>query len=232
MTTLEEIAGSRLPNAHGPETDYRRDTQQRRQNDDRARPDCRSAWPSLTVQPFKCGPDYIDPTYHTRAAGRPCRNLDAWMMPPECLPAFFHRAVADADMGLIEGVMGVFDGLGYDGETASQLKSPSCCGPRSCSLWMSASKLAGAAAVALGFQPFDEQLPLAGFILNRVGSDNHGKGIAGAITQATGLPVLGWLPRIDELDVAERHFRINSHHRTGPVGRPHSDCGRQRDEAP
>ncbi len=162
----------------------------------------------LKAQPFKCGPDYIDPTYHARAAGRPCRNLDTWMMPPECLAAFFERTTADADIGLIEGVMGVFDGLGYDGDTASTaqvaklLHAPVV-------LVMDVSKQArSAAAVALGFCHFDADLPLAGFILNRVGSDNHGKGIAGAIEQATGLPVLGWLPRIEKLQVAERHLGL------------------------
>jgi cobyrinic acid a,c-diamide synthase len=162
----------------------------------------------LRVQPFKCGPDYIDPTYHARAASRPCRNLDTWMMPPRSLPAFFERTSADADIGLIEGVMGVFDGLGYDADAASTaeiaklLQTPVV-------LVMDVSKQArSAAAVALGFRRFDEQLPLAGYILNRVGSDKHGQGIAWAIEQATGLPVLGWLPRVERLQVAERHLGL------------------------
>ena len=172
----------------------------------------------MCVQPFKCGPDYIDPTYHTRAAGRPCRNLDTWMMPPQSLPAFFLRTTADADFALIEGVMGVFDGLGYDSDAASTaqvvklLQTPVV-------LVMDVSKQArSAAAVALGFCRFDEQLPIAGFILNRVGSDSHGKGIAGAIEQATGLPVLGWLPRMEKLQLAERHLGLVPTHEPGNWG--------------
>jgi cobyrinic acid a,c-diamide synthase len=162
----------------------------------------------LTVQPFKVGPDYIDASHHTVAAGRPCRNLDTWMMSPESVRSLFAHASRAADIALIEGVMGIYDGAGYDVETGSTaevaklLQAPVI-------LVIDASKLArSAAALALGYQRFDPDLPLAGFIINRAGSAQHGAGVAGAIEKATGLPVFGWLPREERLQLPERHLGL------------------------
>src|SRR5215470_8628680 len=73
----------------------------------------------LVVQPFKVGPDYIDPGYHTLAAGRTCRNLDTWMLPPERVAALAAHAARAANLAIIEGVMGLYDGAGYEDETGS-----------------------------------------------------------------------------------------------------------------
>jgi cobyrinic acid a,c-diamide synthase len=162
----------------------------------------------MTVQPFKVGPDYIDPTYHALAAGQPCRNLDTWMLPPERVQSLFTHATADADVAIIEGVMGLYDGADYDGdigstaEVAKLLAAPVV-------VVLDASKMArSGGAVAVGYQRFDNGVPLAGFLVNRVAGDSHGRGVASAITKATGLPVLGWLPREEALHVPERHLGL------------------------
>ncbi len=149
----------------------------------------------LRVQPFKTGPDYIDPTYHTLAAGRPCRNLDTWMVPPERVRALFAHVSAGNDIAVVEGVMGIFDGFSYEREEGSTAQVAKLLAAPVV-LLIDAGKMArSAGALALGYQQFDPDLPLAGFIVNQVGSDSHGRGVATAIEQATGLPVLGWLPR-------------------------------------
>src|SRR5260370_26630755 len=118
----------------------------------------------LAVHPFKVGPDYIDPSYHALAAGRPCRNLDTWMLPPRRVRSLFSRAAETADLALIEGVMGLYAGSVYDDESGStaavakRLGAPVVLG-------LAAAKLARrAGAIALGYQRLDEGGSLAGVV--------------------------------------------------------------------
>lgn len=162
----------------------------------------------LRVQPFKAGPDYIDPTYHTLAAGQPGRNLDSWLVPHARLVAGFERATANADLAAIEGVMGLFDGLGYDGEVGSTAEIAKLLGAPVVVVLDVRAQARSAAATAVGFQRFDPAVRVVGFICNRVGSESHYLGVKGAIEAATGLPVLGGLPRVDELTIPERHLGL------------------------
>lgn len=162
----------------------------------------------MVVQPFKVGPDYIDPTYHSLTAGRPCRNLDTWMVPADRVRALFAHAARQADVSIVEGVMGLYDGLGYEEEAGSTAQVAKLT-QTPVILVLDAGKMArSAAALALGYRRFDPDLPLAGFIANRAGSESHGRGVATAIERATGLPVLGWLPRDPALDIPERHLGL------------------------
>lgn len=162
----------------------------------------------LAVQPFKCGPDYIDPSYHTLAAGRPCRNLDTWMLTPQQMTASFERACSGADIAVIEGVMGLFDGSSYEDEIGSSAHIAKLLGAPVL-LVLDIGKLArSAGALALGYQRFDPALRLAGFILNRAGSASHAEGCAAAIGAATGLPTPGWLPKGSQLHIPERHLGL------------------------
>src|SRR5260370_20581273 len=149
----------------------------------------------LIVQPFKCGPDYIDPSYHERAAGRPCRNLDAWMLDDAQLLQGFSRACRDADIAVIEGVMGLFDASNWHDERASTAQIAKLLRPPVLLVVDIAGAARSAAAVVLGCQHFDPDLRLRGVVLNFSGSEGHANGCAEAITAITGVPVLGWLPR-------------------------------------
>lgn len=162
----------------------------------------------LTVQPFKAGPDYIDPSYHTLASGRPCRNLDTWMLPPAAVTASFARGCREADLAVIEGVMGLFDGFGYDDETGSTAHLAKLLAAPVVLVLNIRSLARSAAALAQGFARFDPDLPLAGFILNHAGGAAHGEGVARAVTGATGLPCFGWLPRDERLHIPERHLGL------------------------
>lgn len=162
----------------------------------------------LRVQPFKAGPDYIDPTYHTLAAGRPCRNIDTWMVPPDRALSLYGRASQAADIAVIEGVMGVFDGYNYSDEEGSTAQIAKLVGAPVL-LVLDVGKMArSAGALAQGYAQFDPNLKLAGFILNRCGSESHYAGVKQAVENATGLPVLGWLPKNAELHIPERHLGL------------------------
>ncbi len=162
----------------------------------------------LIVQPFKCGPDYIDPGFHTLAAGRSCRNLDTRLIPEETILELFERASAGADIAVIEGVMGLFDGAGpFDerGSTAHLAKlllapvivSMDCRG-------MARS----AGAMALGYDRYDPELQVAGYIGNNLGSRRHYDLIAPAIESATRGIAFGYLPRNPDLTMPERHLGL------------------------
>jgi cobyrinic acid a,c-diamide synthase len=164
----------------------------------------------LTVQPFKVGPDFIDPLHHGRASGRQSRNLDGWMLRPESNRELFSRATADADAAVIEGVMGLFDGAearsdrGSSAEMAKLLGLPVV-------LVVDASAMArSAAALVHGFASFDPELKLAGVILNKVGSQGHADLIREAM--AGSIPILGALPRRPEITVPERHLGLHLPH--------------------
>jgi cobyrinic acid a,c-diamide synthase len=162
----------------------------------------------LQIQPFKAGPDYIDPTYHTLAAGRPCRNIDTWMVPPDRALALYVQAAQTTDIAVIEGVMGVFDGFSYTDEEGSTAQIAKLVGAPVLLVLDVAKMARSAGALALGYVRFDRDLPIAGFILNRCGSESHYLGVRLAVEQATSLPVVGWLPKNAELHIPERHLGL------------------------
>jgi cobyrinic acid a,c-diamide synthase len=166
----------------------------------------------LTVQPFKVGPDFIDPLHHQHASDRPARNLDGWMLDPDTNLQRFARATDDADVALIEGVMGLFDGSdgksdrGSTAEMAKLLGLPVL-------LVVDASAMArSAAALIHGYTSFDPDLRVAGVILNNVGGEVHAGMIRDAVAGA--VPIVGGLPRANDLVVPERHLGLHLPHET------------------
>ncbi|MBI5135975.1 MAG: cobyrinate a,c-diamide synthase [Nitrospirae bacterium] len=163
----------------------------------------------LKVAPFKAGPDYIDPGLHRLAAGRPSRNLDSWMMPWDTLAASFAHAAHGADVALLEGVMGLFDGAGDGtgrGSTASLAKGLGL----PVLLVVDASGMAGSvAAVVHGFATLDPDLRIAGVVLNRVAGASHLEHLADAI-RPTGVPLLGHLGRDADIAIPSRHLGLTT----------------------
>jgi len=160
------------------------------------------------VQPFKVGPDYIDSGYHTRAAGRASRNLDSFLLPHATLRAVFARAAARADVAVVEGVMGLFDGRSSADEEGSTAQVAKLIDAPVLVVIDVRAMARTAAALALGCVGMDPALRIAGFLLDRVGSDAHARSASEAIEAATGLPVLGALPRDDALALPERHLGL------------------------
>jgi len=161
----------------------------------------------LVVQPFKKGPDYIDPTWLTAAASRGCRNLDAVLMPEEALSVSFKRSCKGADVAIIEGAMGLYDGfdLGEQGSTAQLarlLHSPII-------MVVNTSRMTqSVAAMLTGYQHFQTDINIAGVILNNVSGSRHEQKLVTAIEKNCGIPVLGSVPRDDTILITERHLGL------------------------
>ena len=162
----------------------------------------------VVVRAAKAGPDYIDPAFHAAATGAPSVNLDSWAMPPALLDAMAAAAIDGADLFVIEGVMGLFDGAaaspgrrGATADLAAHFGLPVV-------LVLDVARQAqSAAAVVRGFAVHDPAVRIAGVILNRVASERHRALVADAIA-AVGIPVLGAVPREAALALPERHLGL------------------------
>jgi len=162
----------------------------------------------VRVAPFKVGPDYIDPSYHTLAAGRTCHNLDAWMLPPDRIASVLARHTRDADMALIEGVMGLFDGYSGSDDSGSTAHIARLTDTPVLVVLDARSMARTAAALVKGLHDFDPQVRVVGIILNRVGSPKHVQMLTAAIESEVGVPVVGYLGREATLHLPERHLGL------------------------
>jgi cobyrinic acid a,c-diamide synthase len=162
----------------------------------------------LAVRSAKAGPDYIDPAFHAAATGQPSVNLDSWAMPPDLVDALACEAARGADLLVIEGVMGLFDGLagppgrrGATADLAARLRLPVLL------VLDVAGQSQSAAAVAQGLAAHDPTVQVAGIVLNQVASERH-RALVSAAMGAIGMPVLGAIPRAAALALPERHLGL------------------------
>jgi cobyrinic acid a,c-diamide synthase len=163
----------------------------------------------LTVQAFKSGPDFLDTSHHSRLSGRPARNLDTWMLGAEANREVLRSAALGADAVIAEGMMGLFDGKGGTTEAGSSAEIAKLLRLPVVLVVDCAKSARSVAAVVLGFEHFDPDLPLAGVILNRVASERHFAMLREAITASCRTPVLGWLPRELAIAIPERHLGLH-----------------------
>jgi cobyrinic acid a,c-diamide synthase len=159
----------------------------------------------IAVQPFKVGPDFIDPGLHEIASGVASHNLDGWMLSRETNECLFASALVDQKVAVVEGVMGLFDGFDGKSERGSTAEM---------AVWLDLPVIfvvdahamgRSAAALVQGFRSFDPRVKFAGVIFNRVGSERHFRILADAVND---LPILGWLPADSSIEIPERHLGL------------------------
>jgi cobyrinic acid a,c-diamide synthase len=162
----------------------------------------------MKVQPFKVGLDYIDPSYHAMVTGRTSENLDGFLMPDPAITEAFQHSAEDADIAVIEGVRGLYEGLeslsdvGSTAQIAKILKCPVI-------LVVDAQSITrSTAAIVKGYKEFDRGVNIRGVILNKVGSDRHAEKAKMAIEKYTGVEVLGAIPRNKAMSLTMRHLGL------------------------
>jgi cobyrinic acid a,c-diamide synthase len=162
------------------------------------------------VQPFKVGPDFIDPLFHKKVCGRASRNLDGWLMDEETILSSFHRASKGADLCVVEGVMGLFDGYDPRSETGSTAEIAKWLGAPVILVVDARSMIRSAGALIRGFETFDPDLNVAGVIFNRVGSERHLQWLGETVKEYCQAECLGGIFRDSDLSIPERHLGLST----------------------
>ncbi|MGW6905519.1 cobyrinate a,c-diamide synthase [Streptomyces sp. NPDC054940] len=161
----------------------------------------------LAVSGHKVGPDYIDPGYHALATGRVGRNLDAYLCGPELVGPLFLHGARGCDIAVVEGVMGLYDGVAGQGELASTAHVAKLLRAPVVLVVDASSQSRSVAAVVHGFVSWDPEVRVGGVILNKVASDRHEELLREAL-ESTGVPVLGVLRRVARVDTPSRHLGL------------------------
>ncbi|WP_405815447.1 cobyrinate a,c-diamide synthase [Streptomyces sp. NBC_01390] len=161
----------------------------------------------LAVSPHKVGPDYIDPGYHSLATGRVGRNLDAYMCGPELVGPLFLHGARGCDIAVVEGVMGLYDGAAGEGELASTAQVAKLLRAPVVLVVDASSQARSVAALVHGFVSWDPDVRVGGVILNKVASDRHEEMLREAL-ESVGVPVLGVLRRVPQVEVPSRHLGL------------------------
>lgn len=162
------------------------------------------------VQPFKCGPDFLDTGHHTAICGRASRNLDTWMLPADANRAVFRDACRGANVAIVEGMMGLFDGKAGDTDEGSAAEIAKLLDLPVVLVLDAAKSARSLAAVVKGFESFDPALRYAGIVLNGVSGDGHYRILQAAIQSVTATPLLGRFPKDPALTIPERHLGLRT----------------------
>jgi cobyrinic acid a,c-diamide synthase len=162
------------------------------------------------VQPFKVGPDYIDPTYHTLATGLSSRNLDSFFMSEAQIREAFQRGVdlSRANMGIIEGVRGLYEGISSTGDIGNTASVAKALNAPVVLILNARSLVKSAAAIVIGFKTLDPEVRIEGVILNQLKNRKHYLKTKEAVEKLAKTPVIGGIPRSDDIKVEQRHLGL------------------------
>jgi len=169
------------------------------------------------VQPFKCGPDFLDTGHHSAICGRASRNLDTWMLDREANRALFAEASIGADAAIVEGVMGLYDGASGDSEEGSSAEIAKLLGLPVLLVLDAAASARSIAAVVKGFESFDPAIRFAGIVLNNVASGPHYRLLETAIRSVSATPILGCMPVDTRIAIPERYLGLHTTEETASV---------------
>lgn len=164
----------------------------------------------LRVQPFKCGPDFIDPGHHALICGRSSHNLDTWLLSSGANKRIFASACQNADIAVVEGMMGLFDGVSGNSEQGSSAEIAKLFSLPVLLVVDASTAARSVAALVNGFKSFDPQVHVVGVVLNRVAGAGHADMLMDALRQADPDLLVGWLPDRQELHLSERYLGLQT----------------------